>query len=114
MFFLIIRSKIIRNKGDISKILETVILSRNEDIERFIDLIEKEIKNGKIEKFKKFNSSKKKIKLLKEEIEESEALFNDLKKKMSENAKRRANLSGKDPFDELLEKYGEKTKKLKR
>ena len=48
-------------------ILEWVPLSRNEDAERFVKMIEQAIQEGEVKKTKKFTQSKGKIKLLAEE-----------------------------------------------
>ncbi len=57
--------------GDISNILEHIICSSNADKDRFVAFFEAQIKLGTIGKTKKFETSKKKIKLLPDEKEEA-------------------------------------------
>lgn len=94
------------NDGDITLMLEVIPLSRNEDVERFIKIYEILIKEKKIKKTKLFNSSKKSVKLLKEneeEIEEAEDNLKELEQQiMLKKKKRKEN----DFISHLSAKYG--------
>ena len=57
------------NGGDIKTILEWIPFSKNEDVERYIKIFEKLFKKKTLKKNKKFEDSKDKIKLLKEDAE---------------------------------------------
>ncbi len=59
-----------RNKGDVTELLENIMLSENEDIERFVNLIEEKIKSQEVKQFPKWEKTKKKIRLLPDESEE--------------------------------------------
>lgn len=51
-------------------LLECIMLSENEDVPRFIELIENRIMSGELKKYKIFDKTKNKVKLLKDESEE--------------------------------------------
>lgn len=53
------------------------MLSENEDIERFVNLIEEKIKNKELKKYAKWDKTKNKIKHLKDESEEIKAQQQD-------------------------------------
>lgn len=60
---------IFRNKGNMKKLLETIILSKNEDIPRFIEFYDKQIEQGILTEYKAYETSKNKIKTLREDPE---------------------------------------------
>ena len=45
-------------------LIENIILAENEDVPRFLEYIESQIKLGVIERYPKFDTTKDKIKLL--------------------------------------------------
>jgi len=59
------------NDGDIKKILEWIPYSKNEDVDRYIKIYEKLFKKKILNKNKKFDESKDKVQLLKEDAEEA-------------------------------------------
>lgn len=59
-----------RSKGDIKLILESIPLSLNEDLPRFIKFYEDKIQQEELKSYPKFESSKKNVKLLKDETKE--------------------------------------------
>jgi len=91
-------------EGDVKHILEWIPLSRNEDIQRFIEIIEKLIAEGETKKYPKFDKTKTKIKLLPENEKEEAENFEDLKQKIV--AKKQD--SGNDFLEKLAKKYGKK------
>ena len=50
-----------------AQLIESIPLSSNDDVPRFIQFFEDQIKNGSIEKYKSFDKTKNKVKLLKDE-----------------------------------------------
>ncbi len=46
-------------QGNIKKILEFIMCSRNEDVPRFIDFFESKIANKELKRYKAFDQSKK-------------------------------------------------------
>jgi hypothetical protein len=55
------------HKGKMAQLIESIPLSSNDDVPRFIQFFEDQIKNGSIEKYKSFDKTKNKVKLLKDE-----------------------------------------------
>jgi hypothetical protein len=55
-----------KNKGDMVQLIESIPLSINKDVERFIEFYEQKIKEEKIQKYKKFDKTKNKVRLLKD------------------------------------------------
>ena len=93
------------NGGDMKKILEWIPFSKNEDVERYIKIYEKLFKNKTLKKNKKFEDSKDKIKLLKEdaeEVKESSEMLDKLTKQIMGN-KRKRNCD--EYLDKLKNKY---------
>mmetsp|Transcript_1322 Transcript_1322/g.1704 ORF Transcript_1322/g.1704 Transcript_1322/m.1704 type:complete len:182 (+) Transcript_1322:349-894(+) len=88
----------IEQAGDVKGLLENIIASRNEDKDRLISKIEELIKKGELEKFKKFDQTKKKVKLLQEEADEA-AKEEDKMKKAKANRKRTE--GGPESFGDL-------------
>jgi hypothetical protein len=52
------------------QLIESIPLSTNDDIPRFIQFFEDQIKNKTIERHKNFDKTKKKVRLLKDETKE--------------------------------------------
>lgn len=61
-------------EGDVTNILEHMIGSQNEDIERFVKFFEDKIEEGICERTKGFEKSKKSVKLLPDEKAECKKL----------------------------------------
>jgi DnaJ family protein C protein 9 len=59
-------------QGDVTLILENIMLSENDDLPRFIETYENLIKEKKLKRCKAFYISKKKVKLLEEPNEEEQ------------------------------------------
>ena len=98
-------NQLLSNKGDITYILESVILSTNEDLPRFIKMIEDKIASKEVRKFKAFDTTKKKVKMLDDEEEEfkaeQEKSFKELTNAIMLRTKERSSQFGN--FMELLE-----------
>ena len=93
------------NGGDMKKILEWIPFSKNEDVERYIKIYEKLFKNKTLKKNKKFEDSKDKIKLLKEdaeEVKESSEMLDKLTKQIMGNKRKR---NCEEYLDKLKNKY---------
>lgn len=60
------------HEGNMVKLIESIPLSKNEDIPRFIAFFEKKIEDKVIPRHKAFDKTKKKVRLLKDEEEEWE------------------------------------------
>ena len=58
------------------QLIECIPLSENGDVGRFVEFYEKKIKEGELNKYVKFNKTKGKVRLLKDEGEQ----FQELKK----------------------------------
>jgi DnaJ family protein C protein 9 len=52
------------NEGDMKALLESIMLSTNDDLERFIKFFEEKIHDKTLPTYKKFNQTKTKVKLL--------------------------------------------------
>lgn len=69
-------------KGDLTRILEFIPLSTNEDVTRFITILEDFFKDKTLKKTRLYNSTKNKIQLLveedQEEVEKEKEKFKDL------------------------------------
>ena len=93
-------------------LLETIPLSRNEDVERYLKFYDDLLKEKKLEEFKKFSTSRKRIKKLKDEAdewedEEKKEGFDDLVKAIT--LKNKPNFE--NYFDSLEKKYAKKNGK---
>lgn len=93
-------------------ILETIPLSRNEDVERYLKFYDDLIKEKKLEEFKKFSTSRKRIKKIKDEAdewedEEKKEGFDDLVKAIT--LKNKPNFE--NYFESLEKKYAQKNNK---
>ena len=98
----------IKNKGDVTNVLEWIPFSVNEDIPRFLEIFNKLISENTLTGNQKFKKSIKKIKLLKDEISGDEDKFEALKKQILENKQKRI-----DHLEEMEKKYGGEKKKKK-
>lgn len=103
-----------RHQGNVTKILECVPLSQNEDIDRFTKFLDEMIAEKKLPEYKKYDSTKKKIKKLKDENDEWEDYnknedFNKLVKQIA--LKNKTNFESY--FDHLEQKYGAEDRKKK-
>jgi DnaJ family protein C protein 9 len=56
-----------QHQGSMVELIESIPLSRNEDISRFISYFEKQIESKTIPHFKAFDKTKNKVRLLKNE-----------------------------------------------
>ena len=93
------------NGGDIKKILEWIPYSTNDDVQRYIKISEKLFKKKTLTKTKKFDETKNKVELLKEDAEEAkeaEKEMDNLTKAIIGN-KRKRNFS--NYLDNLKERY---------
>ena len=93
------------NGGDIKKILEWIPYSTNDDVQRYIKIYEKLFKKKTLTKTKKFDETKNKVELLKEDAEEAkqaEKEMDNLTKAIIGN-KRKRNFS--NYLDNLKERY---------
>ena len=93
------------NGGDIKKILEWIPYSTNDDVQRYIKIYEKLFKKKTLTKTKKFDETKNKVELLKEDAEEAkeaEKEVDNLTKAIIGN-KRKRNFS--NYLDNLKERY---------
>ena len=93
------------NCGDIKKILEWIPYSTNDDVQRYIKIYEKLFKKKTLTKTKKFDETKNKVELLKEDAEEAkeaEKEMDNLTKAIIGN-KRKRNFS--NYLDNLKERY---------
>ena len=72
--------------GNVTKILEFIICSTNEDLPRFLEFYETKIKEGILEKTANYEKSKKKIELLPDEKAEAKAEKQKLKAKKEKAA----------------------------
>ena len=93
------------NGGDIKNILEWIPFSKNEDVERYIKIYEKLFKKKTLKKNKKFEDSKDKVKLIKEDLNEAKEANETLDKltKQIMGKKRKRNYN--EYLDNLKNKY---------
>ena len=93
------------NGGDIKNILEWIPFSKNEDVERYIKIYEKLFKKKTLKKNKKFEDSKDKVKLIKEDPNEAKEANETLDKltKQIMGKKRKRNYN--EYLDNLKNKY---------
>lgn len=92
-------------RGDVRRILEHVIGSRNEDVERFLRFFDGEIEKGGLPRYTLYASSREKVRPLKEEkmpVEEEQRL-GDLQRQIVHKNSGKPSL-----FDLLEEKYAPK------
>ena len=93
------------NGGDIKNILEWIPFSKNEDVERYVKIYEKLFKKKTLKKNKKFEDSKDKVKLIKEDPNEAKEANETLDKltKQIMGKKRKRNYN--EYLDNLKNKY---------
>ena len=95
------------NNGDLRRILEWIPCSKNEDVERFIDIYEKLFKEKILKKNQKYEKTKNNINLIKEiedEKEEAEETLDKLTKQIMINKKKR---NYNDYLQGLANKFGD-------
>ena len=96
----------IENKGNITNILECIPCSKNEDAERFINILKIYFKKKILKKNNNYENSKNNIKLLKEdkkEEKEAKETLDKLTQQIMLNQKKR---NFNDYLDGLANKYG--------
>ena len=86
--------------------LETIMLSENEDIPRFIELIDGKIKNKELKKYKNWEATKNNIKPLPDESEEVQKQQEAEFKALAQNILAKYHTQQTDFFDVLEKKYG--------
>ena len=90
-------------------ILESIPLSRNEDIDRFLSFYDEMIKEKRLTEFKKYSLTRKKVKKLKNEEDEWE---DDQKDEEFANLTKQIVMKNKGNFESYFEglesKYGKK------
>lgn len=98
------------NNGDIKKLLETIPCSRNQDINRFLDIYESLFKRKILKKNKNYEATKSKIHLLKEDKQEEEEAKKELEKLTQQIMLNKKKRNFNDYLDGLTEKYVKKFK----
>ena len=96
------------HKGDLTHMLEAIILSRNEDLPRFVQLLEDKIANNEVRKFKSFDKTKKNIKLLPDEEEELKQDEAESLKDLTSAIMLRQKARGTGLLDELEQRFAKK------
>lgn len=92
-----------KHSGDVTRLLECIPLSKNEDVKRLLQVIDAAIKEGKIKKTAKYTATRKKVKLLQKEKEDfDEEGMADLRKQMMVKKRKNEN----DLLERLASKYG--------
>jgi len=86
--------------------LENIILSENEDIERFVAMLEEKIKKKEIKKYANFDKTKNNIKLLPDETEEVAKQQEEEFKLLAQNILANVQKNKDNLFANLLSKYG--------
>jgi DnaJ family protein C protein 9 len=94
-----------QSKGDVTLMLEHIMLSENEDVDRFIGLIEEKIRNNELKKYKNWEKTKDRIKLLPDESEEVQKQQEAELKELTSNILAKYHKQG-NFFDALEKKYG--------
>ena len=93
------------NGGDIKKILEWIPFSKNEDVQRYIKIYEKLFKNKTLKKNKKYEDSKDKVILLKEDEKETKEANETLDKLTKQIMGKKTKRHDKVFLDNLRIKY---------
>jgi len=96
----------LENKGDMTLMLESIILSENEDVERFIAMLEEKIKNKEIKKYANFDKTKNNVKPLPDETEEVAKQQEEEFKSLAQGILAKYQKNSDNLFDSLLQKYG--------
>ena len=93
------------NDGDIKKILEWIPFSKNEDVQRYIKIYEKLFKNKTLKKNKKYEDSKDKVNLLKEDEKETKEASETLDKLTKQIMGKKTKRNYDEYLDKLKNKY---------
>ena len=93
-------------------ILESIPLSRNEDIGRFLKFYDEMIEEKKLENYKKYPTSRKRIKKLKEEDDEWEDDKNEEFEKLTKAITLKNKGNFENYFDTLEKKYAKNKKNI--
>ena len=93
------------NGGDIKKILEWIPFSKNEDVQRYIKIYEKLFKNKTLKKNKKYEDSKDKVNLLKEDEKETKEASETLDKLTKQIMGKKTKRNYDEYLDKLKNKY---------
>ncbi|CAD8109177.1 unnamed protein product [Paramecium sonneborni] len=96
-----------KNNGNVKCLLENIILSKNEDIPRFLEFYDEMIKQKKIIDYKIYWSSRKKIKTLREDPEAQQIDMDQLTKQIRQRPKN-------NTFDQFIQQMEEKYQKPKK
>jgi len=86
--------------------LESIILSENEDIPRFVAMLEEKIKNKEIKKYANFDKTKSNVKLLPDESEEVAKQQEEEYKLLSQSILAKFEKRQGGLFESLLQKFG--------
>ncbi|CAD8188985.1 unnamed protein product [Paramecium octaurelia] len=97
-----------KNSGNVKCILENIILSKNEDIPRFLEFYDRMIKQKKITDYKIFQTSRNKIKTLREDPQAQQIDMDSLTKQIRQRPKNTF-----DQFIQQMEQKYQKPKKVK-
>ncbi|CAK92623.1 unnamed protein product (macronuclear) [Paramecium tetraurelia] len=97
-----------KNSGNVKCILENIILSKNEDIPRFLEFYDRMIKQKKITDYKIYQTSRNKIKTLREDPEAQQIDMDQLTKQIRQRPKNTF-----DQFIQQMEQKYQKPKKVK-
>ena len=89
----------------LKKILEWIPFSKNEDVSRYIKIYEKLFKNKTLTKNKKFEESKNKIELLKEDAEEAKQAQTEMDKLTKAITGKKRKRDYNEYLDNLKERY---------
>ena len=93
------------NGGDITKILEWIPFSKNEDVTRFIKIYEKLFKKNTLKKNKKFENTKDKVQLIKEDAKEAEEAAETMDKLTKQIIANKRKRNYNEYLDNLKNKY---------
>ncbi|CAK61308.1 unnamed protein product (macronuclear) [Paramecium tetraurelia] len=95
-----------KQDGNVKCLLENIILSKNEDIPRFLEFYDEMIKQKKIADYKIYQTSRNKIKTLREDPEAQQIDMDQLTKQIRQRPK--------NTFDQLLQQMEQKYQKPKK
>ena len=98
------------NGGDITKILEWIPFSKNEDLERYIKIYEKLFKKKTLKKNKKFEDSKDKVKFIKEDPKEAKEANKEMNRLTKQMTGKKRKGDNEDYMDNLEKKYTKEKK----
>ena len=93
------------NGGDITKILEWIPFSKNEDVTRFIKIYEKLFKKNTLKKNKRFENTKDKVQLIKEDAKEAEEAAETMDKLTKQIIANKRKRNYNEYLDNLKNKY---------